>query len=66
MNELLQIVDKIGESEAARLLWCSPEFVHSWRPRHRLLPDGRFIVESGWAPSAGFVAAALAILRERK
>lgn len=53
------------EHAAAAALSVFPEFVVSWRPRERHLPDGRTIIEPGWEPSAGFVAAALAILRNK-
>jgi hypothetical protein len=51
------------EHAAAPRLGVHPEFVCQWRPRERLLPDGRTIIESGWEPSAGFVASALNIIR---
>jgi hypothetical protein len=48
------------ENTSARRLGCDPEFVVQWRPRKHW-QTGR--IEPGWEPSAGFIAAALAILR---
>lgn len=48
------------EHAIAQRLCCTPEFVRSWRPWTHW-QTGR--LESGVEPSAGFVAAALAILR---
>lgn len=51
------------ETATAPKLCVHPNFIRQWRPRSRVLPDGRTIVEPGWEPSSGFIAAALAILR---
>ena len=64
MEELISLTQ--NEHAAARLLMCSPEFVVSWRDRKRELPNGKTMIEKGWEPSAGFIAAALAILRPHR
>lgn len=63
-DEFLQTVDAVGDDTlVARKLRVYPEFIKSWRPRQRDLPDGRTIIEQGWEPSSGFMAASLGILR---
>jgi hypothetical protein len=58
LDELIALT--ADEQAAARRLCCSPEFVLSWRPR-RHWQTGQ--LEPGIEPSAGFIAAALALLR---
>ena len=60
LDDLLALTT--DELATAPRLAVYPEFVRQWRPRPRELPDGRSIIEPGWEPSAGFIAAALAIL----
>lgn len=62
-DELIAFVNFAGADDVARKLSVSVEFVRSWLPRQRELEDGRTIIEPGWQPSTGFIAAALAILR---
>lgn len=59
IHELLRETIRLGEPMTAHLLVCDPRFIISWFPRR--LPDDR--LEPGWEPSSGFIAAALAILR---
>ncbi len=60
-------VDRLQDDAlVACRLWCSVEYVRSWRDRERTLPDGRVVVETGIEPSGGFMGAALAILRHTR
>lgn len=59
IHELLREVVRLGESRVSKLLWCYPEFVASWFPKK--LPNGQMC--AGVEPSAGFIGAALVILR---
>lgn len=61
IDELIALT--ADEHATAPRIGVYPEFIRSWRERERKLNDGRTIIESGWEPSAGFVAAALAILK---
>jgi len=58
IDELISLTQ--DEHTTARRLCVSPEFVRSWRPRKHW-QTGR--IESGWEPSQGFIAVALAVLR---
>ncbi len=58
IDELVSLTQ--DEHATARRLGCDPQFVCQWRPRKHW-QTGR--VEPGLEPSAGFMAAALAILR---
>lgn len=60
-QELLAYAEAIETAEICQLLCVYPEYVNFWKPRTRLLPDGRTVIEPGWEPSAGFIAVALAI-----
>ena len=57
-RELITISEK-STGKTAALLHCEEAFVRSWFPRENR--EGK--VEDGWAPSEGFIASALAILR---
>lgn len=61
--QLVSLADarKDDASVAARL-GIYPAYVQQWRERERILDDGRTHIEPGLEPSAGFIAAALAIL----
>ena len=61
LDDLLALTT--DEDAVAPRLWVHPAYVRQWRPRERVMPDGRVVIEQGLEPSGGFVAAALAILR---
>lgn len=66
IEELLEIVSpESNRKKAASLLHVHIGFVEQWFPRERILPNGKKIVEQGVEPSAGFIACALAILRNQ-
>lgn len=58
VDELIALTQ--DEQAAAARLGCSAEYVRSWRPWEHCQTKR---IETGVEPSAGFVAAALAILR---
>ncbi len=63
-QELLDIVARIdNDKTVAKICMISSEYVESWKPRKRILPDKREIIEPGWEPSGGFIAAAMTHLR---
>lgn len=65
MKPLEELVELTKDEIAyAPLLSVYPEFIRQWRRRERLL-DGAITIESGYEPSQGFIASALAILRNK-
>ncbi len=60
-EELLSLAD--ADPLIHRRLCICPEAIAMWRDKPRTLPDGRTVIDPGWEPSQGFMAAALAILR---
>lgn len=62
-QRLLNTVDTLQDDlSVARLLAVYPSYIQQWRPRERMLDDGRVVIESGLEPSGGFIATANVIL----
>lgn len=58
LDELISLTQ--DEHAASARLGCAAEYVVAWRPREHWVTKR---IEPGLEPSAGFIAAALAILR---
>jgi len=64
LEELLYIIKEIDDNASiAKICMVSPEYVNSWKPRKRTLPNKKELTETGVEPSSGFIAAVLPRLR---